>query len=139
MSEINLGRVVLGGLVAGLVVNIGETILNLAVVGTGMEEALRARNLSPVAGGAIGGFVILTFVLGLVTIWLYAAIRPRFGPGPRTAAIAALAVWFLSYLHQSASMALMGFLPAGVMTIGSVWGFAEIVVGAIAGAAVYKE
>ncbi len=31
---------------------------------------------------------------------LYAAIRPRFGAGPSTAAIAALSVWFLtSWMH----------------------------------------
>ena len=139
MSTINLGRVILGGLAAGLVVNVGETIFNLAVVTQDMEAALRARNLPPVAGGAIGGFVILTFALGLVTVWLYAAIRPRFGPGPRTATLAALAVWFLAYLHQGAALTLMGVVPAKLTTIGLVWGLAEIAVASIAGAAVYKE
>ena len=139
MGTINVGRVILGGLLAGLVVNIGETILNLAVVTEGMEAALHARNLPPVEGAAIGGFVILTFALGLVTIWLYAAIRPRFGPGPRTAAIAALVVWFFAYLHQGADLTLMGVIPAKVTMIGLMWGIVEIVIGAIAGAAVYKE
>src|SRR5437867_4450129 len=139
MSTINLGRVILGGLATGLVVNIGETIFNLAVVNQDMEAALLARNLPPVAGGAIGGFVILTFALGLVTVWLYAAIRPRFGPGPRTATLAALAVWFFAYLHQGTALTLMGVVPAKLTTIGLVWGLAEIVVASIAGAAVYKE
>ena len=35
-----------------------------------------------------------------VTVWLYAAIRPRFGPGPKTAICAGLIVWGLSYLYR---------------------------------------
>ena len=35
--------------------------------------------------------VIVDFILGILTVWVYAAIRPRFGPGPRTALTAALA------------------------------------------------
>jgi hypothetical protein len=28
-------------------------------------------------------------------MWLYAAIRPRYGPGPKTAAVAGFALWFI--------------------------------------------
>ena len=139
MRKINIGRVLLGGLLAGLIVNIGETILNVAVAGQAMEAALAARNLPPVGGSAIGGFVFITFLVGILTVWLYAAIRPRFGPGPRTAVIAALVVWFFAYLHQSVAMVLMGILPASVTALGTVWGLVEIVVASIAGAWVYTE
>jgi hypothetical protein len=139
MSRINVGRAILGGLVAGVVINIAETILNLAVVAQPMEDALRARNLPPVGGAAIGGFVLETFIVGIVTVWLYAAIRPRFGAGARTAVIAAAVVWFFAYLHQSFALVLMGVFPAKVMVVGTVWGLGEIVVASIAGAWVYKE
>ena len=91
-----------------------------------MEAALAARNLPPVGGSAIGGFVIITFLVGIITVWLYAAIRPRFGPGPGTAVIAALVVWFFAYLHQSVAMVLMGILPASVTVLGTVWGLVGI-------------
>jgi hypothetical protein len=139
MGSINVGRVILGGLLAGLVVNIAETILNLLVVAQGMEEALRARNLPPVGGPAIGGFVLETFLVGIVTVWLYAAIRPRFGAGAGTAVIAGAVVWFFAYLHQSFALVLMGVFPAKVMVVGTVWGLVEIIVASIAGAWVYKE
>jgi hypothetical protein len=42
-------------------------------------------------GAPVGGLVA-ALIMNLILIWLYAAIRPRFGPGPRTAAIAALVV-----------------------------------------------
>jgi hypothetical protein len=135
----NIGRVLLGGVLAGMIVNVGETILNVVIAGEAMATALAARNLPPVGGPAIGGFVAITFLVGILTVWLYAAIRPRFGPGPGTAVIAALVVWFFAYLHQSVAMLLMGILPAKVMVLGTVWGLAEIVLGSIAGAWLYKE
>ncbi len=139
MGRINVGRVILGGLLAGLVVNISETILNVVVVASPMESALKARNLPPPGMSPILGFVVLAFILGIATVWLYAAIRPRFGPGAGTAVIAALAVWFFAYVYSGIGMTLMAFLPAGLMAITLVWGLAEIVLGAVAGAWVYRE
>ena len=139
MGRINVGGVILGGLLAGLVINIGETILNLVVVAQGMEDALRARNLQPLGVNPIIGFVVFSFLVGIVTIWLYAAIRPRFGPGPKTAAIAGLVVWFFAYLYGAVAMGLMGLFPAKLMTVTTLWGLPEIVIAAIAGGWVYKE
>ena len=93
MSQINVGGVVKGGLAAGVVMNISEFVLNVPVAGEQMNAELAARNLPPVATNQIAVFVVLTFVLGLFTVWLYAAIRPRFGAGPKTAIIAGVFVW----------------------------------------------
>ena len=41
MPQINLKRVILGGLLAGLIINISETILNVPVMGDQMAEALK--------------------------------------------------------------------------------------------------
>ena len=38
MGKINLGRVLLGGLLAGLILNIGEFVLNEKVLGPQMKE-----------------------------------------------------------------------------------------------------
>ena len=139
MGNINAGRVILGGLLAGLVVNIGETLLNTVVLGQAMSEALSARNLPDVGGSAIAGFIVFAFVLGIVTVWLYAAIRPRFGPGAKTAVIAGLFVWYFAYFYSGSAMVLMGFYPVTLTGVGLVWGLVEIVLGALAGAWVYSE
>ncbi len=39
-------------------------------------------------------FNVGVFALGVVTMWLYASMRSFHGPGPKTAAMAGLAVWF---------------------------------------------
>jgi hypothetical protein len=139
MGRINVSRVILGGLLAGLVVNVSETILNVVVVASSMEAALHERNLPPLGIQPIIGFVVMAFLLGIATVWLYAAIRPRFGAGAGTAVIAGVAVWFFAYLYSGVSTTLMSFLPAGLMTLTLAWGLVEIVLGALAGAWVYRE
>ena len=126
MTGINVVRVLVGGFVAGLVINIGEVILNLFWVGAEMEAAVARMHLPPLGGAQIGTFVLLVFALGIGTVWLYAAIRPRFGPGVGTALCAGAAVWFFSYVYPSITMLTMGMFPAGMIALSLVWGLVEI-------------
>ena len=135
----NLKRVILGGLLAGLIINISETILNVPVMGDQMAEALKGRNLPPVGGGAIGGFVVGAFVLGLLLIWLYAAIRPRFGAGAKTAVIAGVLLWLLAFAWPAFGNGLMGMMPWKLLAVSTIWGLAEVLIAALAGGWVYAE
>lgn len=139
MQDINLGRVILGGLLAGLVINIGETILNVPLLGEQMDTAMRERGLEPVAGGAIAAFVLMAFGLGIVAVWIYAAIRPRMGPGPKTAICAGLVVWALAYLYPTLSMVTMDLFPTSLALVALVWGLFEAPLATVAGAWLYKE
>jgi hypothetical protein len=139
MNRINVGRVVLGGLLAGLIINIGETLLNAVVLASDMEQLTQARNVPPIGGSAIAGFVTMCFALGIGIVWLYAAIRPRFGAGVGTAVIAGVAVWLLSFGWAILGDTLMQFIPTNIMGIALVWSLVEVLAGAIAGAWVYKE
>lgn len=139
MARINVKGVLAGGLLAGLIINVSETILNVPVLGAEMEASLAALNLPPVGGGAISVFVLGSFIVGILLVFLYASVRPRFGPGPKTAVLVGVLVWFLAYLWPSIGMVLMGFFPARLLTISSVWGLVELVLAALAGGRVYKE
>lgn len=139
MSGINMARVVIGGIVAGLVIDVSEFILNMMVLGTDLNAAMARLNLPPVGGQAIAVFVVLGFVLGIVTVWLYAAIRPRYGPGPKTALCAGAAVWFFAYFYSAMGMLVMGMFSTRLITISLVWGLAEILIASVVGAALYKE
>lgn len=139
MNRINTGGVIAGGLVAGLIINISQTILNMPVVGARMQAELAARNLPNVEGAAIGIFVALCFVLGLVTVWLYAAVRPRLGPGPKTAACVGLVIWTLIHFWGAVGYAAMGFFSWNLALIVMIWGLGESVLAAVAGAYFYKE
>jgi len=139
MGRINMGRVILGGLLAGLIINISESILNGVVFAEEMNAAMAAINKPPIAPNMIVGFVAMGFVLGIMTIWLYAAIRPRFGPGAKTAVCAALTVWFFAYLYPNVFVMITNIFPRGLIAIGTIWGLVEIVVAAVAGAWLYVE
>ncbi|MBI1761920.1 MAG: hypothetical protein HYR56_10840 [Acidobacteria bacterium] len=139
MAKINVGRVILGGLVAGVVLNIGEAILNLKVLGTVLEEFNKKFNLPAPSGGFIATMTVLMFVFGIVLVFVYAAIRPRFGAGVKTAVIAALLVWFLSFFYSAFLNTALGLFGTGPSVVAMSWELAEAVLASLAGAWVYQE
>jgi hypothetical protein len=140
MGRINWGRVLLGGIVAGILINVSEFILNGMVLRNEFEAAMSALGREPAMGqGAMTVWIVYGFVLGIAAVWLYAAIRPRYGPGAGTAVKAGLAVWFLAYFLVSVGNANMGLFPARLLAIGAVWGLFEIVIAAVVGAWLYRE
>ena len=140
MSNINYGRVILGGLVAGVILNVGEFLLNGVVLASQMKEHFFDRMNLPEPGPAAFVVIIgLTFVLGIVIVLGYAAIRSRFGPGPKTAIIAALFAWFGVYFYSQVIGAALGFIPTSMLLIALAWGLVEYILAALAGAVLYKE
>jgi len=139
MGKINYGRVLLGGLVAGVIINISEFILNAQILMKDWEEAMKALNKPVMGSSAIAIMVVLCMFLGIFVTWVYAAIRPRFAPGPKTAICAGLTVWVLAYAWPSFSGMVTDLFPARLFVISMIWGLFEVTIAAIAGAWLYRE
>ncbi|HEV7744630.1 MAG TPA: hypothetical protein VGO56_06520 [Pyrinomonadaceae bacterium] len=139
MGNINLGRVLLGGLLAGLVLNIGEFLLNDFVLGAQMKEFLTRHNFAEPGTNLMIVAIGLTFVLGIVIVLGYACIRPRFGAGVKTAIIAGLFAWFGVYFYSGIIDGTLFGIPMGAMAMVVVWGLVEYCIAAVAGAWLYKE
>jgi hypothetical protein len=82
--------------------------------------------------------IVMDLVLGILLVWTYAAIRPRFGPGMKTATYVAVLFWILAGIFLS------GYLHMGMMSSGLWWTFAFIGlvnfwVSAWVGARLYSE
>ena len=137
--NVNLARVFLGGLVAGVVLNIGEVLFNTVLFAEQMDEVFRRLNVPPPPSSFIAVAVILTFALGILIVWLYALIRPRCGPGPKTAICAALIVWFCACIYCGILYGLLLRIPTNLIVIGIVWCLIEYCLAAIAGAWLYRE
>lgn len=139
MGKINWSRVITGGLLAGLVVNIVEGVVGSIF----MDETtahLEAHGLSMDFGaGMMALYLLMGFLFGIAAVWFYAAIRPRFNPGPKTAVIAATALWIVGYLFPIIGYASIGLYPAGMMITWIVVGLVEINVATLLGAWIYKE
>ena len=139
MGKINVGRVLLGGLAAGLILNIGEYLLNDRVLATQMAELFRKCGFPRPGTNFIVIAVVITFVLGIVIVLGYAAIRPRFGPGPKTAMIAGLFAWFGVVVYNNVIVVGLGMEPTSVFALVLCWELVEYLLAAIVGAWLYQE
>jgi len=139
MTRINFTGVLLGGLLAGAILSIGDFLLNDQVLGEQWKAALEVYGMDSPGAGTIWWFVIMNFIVGAAMVWLYAAIRPRFGPGVMTAIVSGLIVWFFAWLWQNGGLMAMGTFPTKLLMITTIWGFFQLPIAAIAGAWLYKE
>ena len=141
MSPINYGRVALGGLAAGVVANIGDFVVNSTIMADDMVRMAQRLNLNQAAMSApsVGvTWMAIDFVYATLIVWTYAAIRPRFGPGPGTAVKAGVVLW------AAVAAILYGFQTMGIFTPDSFFKSAGLtlvttILSAIAGGWVYKE
>ena len=138
MSAINAKRVWLGGLVAGLLSNV-LGIASAHFLFSADVEALMQR-LDVSFGPSVALLHIsMRFALGVGLVWLYAAIRPRFEAGPRTAALAAVALWLATFVFSFAGIAPYGLYSNRTLLLAGVWTFFEMQLCAQAGAWLYRE
>ena len=135
----NTNKIISGGLIAGLVMNIFDYIINVPWLGEQWMAGSLTRGIDPGSvplGGA--GWVIVDFIVGIFLVWLYAAVRPRFRPGPKTALIAGFATWFLGHLILFSHW-FMGVFPIGVIGTSSLGGLVSVLVASLVGCKMYKE
>jgi hypothetical protein len=107
MASINSGKVLAGGVLAGVVMNAVDYVSNNFILAKDWQNVAQLRNIDMRVMGGTAAMVTafaVDFVLGLLVVVLYAAMRPRFGPGPGTAAIAGFSV-FLSAALVMATLA----------------------------------
>ncbi len=139
MGKINWGRVVVGGLLAGLVLNVFDFLVNGVWLVADWDAAMQALGKGPISNAMIGLYVLWDFVLGIFIVWLYAAIRPRYGAGPGTAMLAGLAAWFLVFLMHSIGEAPLDLFPLRLYVIITLVGALQMALAGVAGGWVYQE
>jgi len=101
MGKISGWRVLLGGLFAGAILLLGQGLLYMKLLAP-QAAGLVKDNLwlpEPAFGSAVWAMIVVDLATGVLLAWLYAAIRPRLGPGLVTAIIAGLAAWSLMFLQ----------------------------------------
>jgi len=138
MGKINWGRVLLGGLVAGVVMDVVDYVLHTYLIAAQDAAMMKALGVQ-LRPGAIPIFLIEGLVLGIATIWAYGVARPRYGAGPKTAVIVALGVWVIGNVLPNVGDWAEGILAANMLCLGLIIGLVEIVIASVAGAALYQE
>ena len=140
MGDINLGRVILGGLVAGIVTDILGFLVDGVLLADKWNNGLMALGHTDISSNQIIWFNLLGIAGGIALVWFYAAIRPRFGAGMQTAVCAGLAFWVVDALLPNLSlMWVTGLFSHRLTAYTTAAGLVECVAAAVAGAALYKE
>jgi hypothetical protein len=79
------------------------------------------------------------FAAGFLVVWLYAAIRPRLGAGPKTALCAGLFCWAAIDGMGTAVPVFLHIYRVDLGLIGVGYSLVEMVAAAVVGAYFYKE
>jgi len=139
---LNTGKVVAGGLAAGVVLNLIDYVVYTMVLVDRVKAEANAFHPgmadSMMSGNAITVYIITDFIFGLLLVWTYAAIRPRFGPGPRTAMLAAFLFWIV-LAFCNAGMMLMGMTSANLWWTELFINLVNFLIASWVGAMIYKE
>lgn len=138
MSGLNWRRIFAGGILAG-VVSSAVYVPYYFAWGDDLARVVAARHLPGdwLRREFVYGFLAMPSI-GVLCVWLYAAIRPRFGPGARTAVIAAVVFWAITLIAEAAYQAL-GLWPWWLFAVNKSTDLAAITLGTLAGAWLYRE
>ena len=139
---INGRRVILGGLLAGLVNWMGlaadagvEALLFPADVDLSLGDG--QMQMLPLV--ALNGLV--SVVVGLLMVWLYSLFSPRFGRGLRTAVLVGVAVWLLFNFLPAVFVGLSDrwAISARLLVFSAVWQLFQVPIALAAGAWLYEK
>ena len=138
----NTQKVVVGGVAAGVVVFVLDFLSNYFLMGDRWKAAMDALNPALSANtestASMIGYVVLDLLFGILLVWMYAAIRSRFGPGPKTATYAALYLWIVTSVMW-AGLVLMGMFGWDLFALGEFIWLVILLVSAYVGGMIYKE
>jgi hypothetical protein len=137
---VNTKRILLAGLAAGAFIAVTDALM-YGVVLAEQSEAMMAELGLAYASWAIPAFIIIAFVFGLLLAWLYAAIRPRYGPGWETALRAAAFIWVVGALIPNIWFMAVGLAPPSPTLAMVAWVFSLVQIGVAAAVAgwLYQE
>ena len=136
MSKINWYRVLLCGLLTGVVWIILGAVVT-AVVGRDFAALPNNHLAAPTADFVLFN-VVIDLLEGISILWLYAAIRPIYGPDAKAAVIAAFAWWFIVSLGD-ATWCSFGFFPPSTVIPLMIGTLPALILATITGARFYKE
>jgi hypothetical protein len=140
MGGINVTRWLLGGIAAAAIIWLCEGAGSM-LYSTQMAAVLQAHNLPAMEmrPNVMAMSVVISLIAGLTLVFFYAATRPRLGPGPRSAAKVACAVWVGGYVLSLLGYAVLGLFPTWMLVVWGAVGLVELNIAALVGGTIYRD
>ena len=141
-AKINPRRLALGGVVAGIILNMITGIANATLLSGDFQawaNAMDGHLHPPTSGTQVFLWVLMCFIDGIVGVWIYVSMRPRYGAGPKTALLAGIFIWIIGRLCVAFDMSALGVMPLQMLTGQSILGLIAILPSVLLGAWIYKE
>ena len=135
MPKTNWTRAIPGGLLAGVVINAGELLLHRVLLQQRWTAAFAALGKHPTGWAQ---FIPANFLVGFFIVWLYTRLRSRYGPGPRTALRAGLAMWVVFWVIPTMALVPLELFPNQLLFLIIAGGLINAHLAALLGAWVYK-
>lgn len=141
MSNVNWGRFVLGALIVAAICFVSDGFLHQRLVSEQWEavEAALGATMREHAGWIMVYFVIFELGRGFLTMYTYVLLRPRLGPGAKTATWAGVVAWVAFSLTGPAQFIPLGFYSESLWISVALYQLVFSIVAAISGAAPYGE
>lgn len=140
MAGINLKRLLVSGLAAGvliwLVEGAGAVFLYMEILEARLAELGLSMEMS---GFHMAVTVLVSALVGYALMFFYVGVRPRFGPGPRTAILVAVVFWLGGYVVSLLGYFLAGIYPTHLLVQWGAVGLFEMVAAALLGGWFYRE
>ncbi len=139
--KINWARVIVGGLVAAIIAFFSDGLLHERLLSTDWKAVYANLGVAEPEHNSIGLTYFAVFELGrgLLSMFLYALMRPHFGPGPKTAGLAGVLAWLAFSIAGPAQFIPLGFFSNALWVKAGAFQLITSIVAAIAGAALYRD
>src|SRR5262245_52095210 len=114
MGKVNTARIILGGILAGVLIFLAEGGVHMGLLSADWQAWKQVMDPvihAPAHNTSMALFAGCALVTGLVGMWIYAGIRPRYGAGPKTALLAGFITWALTHFTSMLDGLAMGVVP----------------------------
>jgi hypothetical protein len=128
-------------LLASIIAFLSDGFLHERLLGADWKAIYAGLRATEPDHGARGLLYFAVFELGrgLVSLFVYAAMRASFGPGPKTAALAGVVVWIAFSVTGPAQFIPLGFFSHALWLKAGAYQLVTSILAAIAGAALYRD
>ena len=134
--KLNWKRIILGGLIAGAIINAIEYCVHAILLREAWSAAFNALGKNPTGWST---FIPANFLVGIFAVWGYALFRRRYGPGFVTALRAGLALWVVFWVIPTLGLQPLDLFPNTMLFSIIAVGLLDSLLGTVVGAAMYKD